>query len=314
MVRFRTLLTAFAAVLAGAIVAACGNTTAPPQNRANPASTSVTTSTGGAATFATITAGGVSATSTLPDASGVATVTETIGTSPFGGDVALATDRAAAAERAPAAASPTAIAYLQFVATVSVTFTGSPNISFTVPSIIPGDAYYLAVYQNGAWLAPAAGPAAINGDTVTFSPSAGTITIAPGTPVELALYATTAPTPTPTPTPVPTPVASPNSLVFGASAPTTQPFSVSESGDTANYTAAISCTPTATGTPDAYVAELVSTTATPNGSGTGTFTVQSGNDTGTCTVTVTDARSATATVSVAVDASNLTVSGKQRGH
>jgi hypothetical protein len=310
------------AALVVATLAACGTSTAPPQNlpapTASPASntTTATLSTSGATVFSTVTTSGISANSTLPAGSVAAAITETIATSPFDGDTALASGRlAAAAKRAAAGANLSATAYLQFSANETVTLTGSPTVAFTLPSIIAGDSYYLAAYESGAWVAPVAGPGTVSGDTVTFTGgSAGTTTIAPTAPLEVAIYATatTAPTPTPTPTPVPTPVASPTSLLFDAGNPTAQTFTVSETGDTANYTGAISCSTAPSGAN--FVAELSATTATPNGTGTATFTVQGGNEVGTCTVTVTDAYNATATIAVTVDASTVTVSGKSRQH
>jgi hypothetical protein len=318
------------ALLLGATLAACGNTTAPPQNLPAPTpssgasnTTTATLSSTAPTTFSTITASGISDSATLPAASTNATVTETIATSPFGSDAALSAKRAApAAQRQIADAALSATAYVQFSANQTVTVTGTTTITFTLPSITAGDAYYLAVYQNGAWIAPAAGPGTVSGNTVTFSGNNGTSTISPAAPLELALYATAAApptptptaTPTPTPTPVPTPVASPNSLLFDAGNPTTQTFTVSEAGDLANYTGAINCSTAPSGAN--FVAELTSATATPvqTGSGAATFTVQGGNEVGTCTVTVTDANSATATVAVTVDSSTITVSGHARGH
>ncbi|MGD1065182.1 MAG: hypothetical protein ABR975_00010 [Vulcanimicrobiaceae bacterium] len=312
------------AALVVATLAACGNATSPPQNRPAPGASDTTTatlSTTASTVFSTITISGISANSTLPPGSVAAIITETIATSPFDGDAALASSRlAAAAKRSAAALDPTAIAYVQFAANESVTLTGSPTITFTLPSITSGDSYDLAAYEDGAWVAPAAGPGTVNGDTVAFGGGAtGTVTITPGAPLELAIYATpTSPTPTPTPTasptptPVPTPVASPTSLLFDASNPTAQTFTVSEAGDTANYAGAITCsTAPAAGN---FVAELTAATATPNGAGTATFTVQGGDEVGTCTVTVTDANNATAAVAVTVDASTVTVSGKSRQH
>jgi hypothetical protein len=320
------------AALVVASLAACGSTTPAPQHLPAPGASDTTTATLSTTTstvFSTITISGISANSTLPPGGVAATITETIATSPFDGDAALASSRlAAATKRAAAGLDPTALAYVQFAANEAVTLTGAPTITFTLPSITPGDSYYLAAYEAGAWVAPAAGPGTVNGNTVAFGGgTTGTVTITPGAPLELAIYATpTSPTPTPTasptptptpiptptPTPAPTPLASPTSLLFDASNPTAQTFTVSEAGDTANYAGAITCsTAPAAGN---FVAELTAATATPNGAGTATFTVQGGNEVGTCTITVTDARSATATVAVAVDSSTVTVSGHGRQH
>src|SRR5580658_780445 len=309
-----------------ALLAACGGTTTPPRNEAGISDTaSVGTSTTTSVTVPTIGISGITSSATLPAASSVVTITETISTTPPDGATALGAARAAAALRQPASASYVAIAYIEFSANGTVTLDGQPGISFTLPSITPGDSYYLAAYQNATWDAPAAGPATVNGTTVSFPASnSGTLTITASTPIIIALYATTTPTPTPVPTPtptatpVPTPVVSPGALVFDANAPGTQNVVVSEAGDTAAYTAAIVCAETTPAPNPApaqnYVAQLQQTSATPNPSGSATFGVEGGGDPGTCTVTITDSRNATATVSVAVDATNLTVSGKSRQH
>ncbi|MGD0051327.1 MAG: hypothetical protein ABSD03_05830 [Vulcanimicrobiaceae bacterium] len=301
-----------------ALLAACGGTTTPPRNEAGISDTaSVGTSTTTSVTVPTIGISGITSSATLPAASSAVTITETISTTPPDGASALSAARAAQAQRQAAAVSLTAIAYIEFSASGTVTLNGEPGISFTLPSITPGDSYYLAAYVDGAWDAPAAGPATVSGTTVSFAAStSGTVTITTSTPIIIALYATTTPTPTPTPTPVPTPVVSPAALLFDADAPSTQNVVVSETGDTAAYTAAIVCvetTPVPNPAPaQNYVAQLPQTSATPNPSGAATFGVQGGGDPGTCTVTITDSRSATATVSVAVDAASLTVSGKSR--
>jgi|HubBroStandDraft_1064217.scaffolds.fasta_scaffold33881_2 hypothetical protein len=303
-----------------ALLAACGGTTTPPRNEAGISDTaSVGTSTTTSVTVPTIGISGITSSATLPAASSVVTITETISTTPPDGATALGAARAAAALRQPASASYVAIAYIEFSANGTVTLDGQPGISFTLPSITPGDSYYLAAYENATWDAPAAGPATVSGTTVSFPASTqGTLTITAATPIIVALYATTTPTPTPTPTPVPTPVVTPAALIFNAADPTTQNVVVSETGDTAAYTAAIVCaetTPVPNPAPaQNYVAQLPQASATPNPSGAATFGVEGGGDPGTCTVTITDSHSATVTVSVAVDAANLTVSGKSRQH
>ena len=181
----------------------------------------------------------------------------------------------------------------------------------------------------------AAGAGSVNGKTISFPLSTtGTTSITPAGPLTLALYSTTtasvtpapvmsatpAPTASATPTPVatatPVPVVSTSSLLFDATAPSTQNFTVSETADTAPFTAAIACTASGTivtPTTAAYVAQLAATTAA-SVNGSATFSVAGGNDLGTCTVTVTDAHGATANVSVAVDKSTLTISGNHRSY
>jgi hypothetical protein len=228
------------------------------------------------------------------------------------------------AARTPQDLTQTAILYVEFVTSTSVTLNGTPGISITLPSITAGASYYLADYSATAgWQAPVAGPGTTSGNTVSFASNAtATLQLSATVPLEIALYSVTgsatptptpspsgspSPSPSPTPTLAPTPVASPALLTFDAGTPTSAPFTVSETGDTAAFTAGINCTvapspsphptssasplPTPTPTPSGsgFVAALAATSATPTG-GVATFTVNSGSVPGTCTVTVTDAR------------------------
>lgn len=198
-----------------------------------------------------------------------------------------------------------------------MTIDGTPGVSFTLPSIAAGTSYFLASYGPGGWTYPAEGPGTVSGTTVSFPISVGgnTIAISPTSPVEVALYALTGPALTPT------------TLTFSAGSPTSAPFTVTEPGATAAFTAAISCaaaspspTPSpessdgpvsevrpqtvATATPTPFVAQLGATSETPTG-GVASFTVISGSQPGACSVVVTDAQSASSTETVDVDQTSL---------
>jgi len=114
------------------------------------------------------------------------------------------------------------------------------------------------------------------------------------------------------------PVASPGSLVFDASSPAPQTFTVSEAGDTAAFTSAITCSaasPAPSPAPsDAFVAQVTPASAAPSGATPATFTVNGGGLIGDCTVTITDANSQTTTVSVTVGETNLTINSRRRTH
>jgi hypothetical protein len=318
----------------GAMVACGGggvNTT--PIASPTASSQSVTTSTTTSTTIPTAYVAGISASTTLPPTNVIAAITESLSTSSFSGTPALSLARSVvSAARTPQVLTQTAILYVEFVTSTSVTLDGSPGISITLPSITAGATYYLAEYSATAgWQAPVAGPGTISGTTVSFASNTNaTLQLSPTVPLEIALYSVTGTaTPSPSPSPSPTPVASPAVLTFDAGTPTSAPFTVSETGDTAAFTAGINCTvapspsphptstasplptPTPTPTGSGFVATLGATSATPS-NGVATFTVNSGSAPGTCTVTVTDTRSATATVTVNVDSASIGIFSSHR--
>jgi len=325
-----------------AVLAACGNTTTPPRNvpatgstatptpaptsTPLPSSETVITSTTASSPLGEIGESGTTFTGSLPAASVVTQVTVTISATPPSGDPALSGPRASLgsargalhAARTPALETLTALAYLTLEANAAVTFDGIPAFSFTLPQIVSGDQYYLAVYQDGGWVPGADGPATVSGDSVTFpAMSTPDATLAANTPVTFALYATPAasatptptPTATPTPTPVATPVAAPTSIAFDLNAmPTPAPLTVSETGYAGSFFSAIACTQSPAGQTPAslpFVGEISPASGT-------TFIVTPGNETGSCTVTITDANSASITVPVTVSATNVGVFGTQR--
>jgi hypothetical protein len=72
------------------------------------------------------------------------------------------------AARTPQDLTQTAILYVEFVTSTSVTLNGTPGISITLPSITAGASYYLADYSATAgWQAPVAGPGTTSGNTVS---------------------------------------------------------------------------------------------------------------------------------------------------
>ena len=328
------------AVLLIAAVAACGSSsvTSVPQPSASSsgASTqSVTTSTTSTTSVPPLTVGGITASAVLPIASAAVPLSELVSTSPPGSTPALSAGRLAqSATRSPLDSAPTVLLYIELTSTASVTLNGTPSFSFTVPSVVAGASYYLGFYgtNNGTtgWQAPGDGPATVSGTTLTFAASStGSVTITPTTPAIVALYYTT-PTASPSASPSPAgsaaPALSPTSLTFDANAPSTQTFTVTESGDTAAYTAGIACVAASPSpvpspspspssapspTPSPFIAVLGATSATP-ASGVATFSVTSGSEVGSCTVTVTDANGATALETINVDESLLGVYSTHR--
>ena len=80
-----------------------------------------------------------------------------------------------------------------------MTIAAGTTFAFTVPAIVPGNVYALARYDasTSTWSRDYAGPATINGTTLTIT-LASAVTIAPGQSLVVALYTTAAATPTPT--------------------------------------------------------------------------------------------------------------------
>lgn len=82
--------------------------------------------------------------------------------------------------------------YFTFVSPVALTFNGYPGFTVTMPSSVntAGQQFFIAVYSNGAWVEPAAGPATVSGQQVTFAAVNATpgLTIPANIPLYVALY------------------------------------------------------------------------------------------------------------------------------
>jgi hypothetical protein len=310
-------LAGFGVLLAAAIsVVACtgGNKPEPFVAIATPApaSGSVTSSTSSTVALPSLSLSGIGVSGTLPTTNVAASISETLsisaptGVTPF------------AKRRDTATPAPTPFIYIELATSATVMLNGVPAFVFTLPSVVAGDSYYLAGSTNGtSWFSPVSGPATVSGTTVTFAAvTQQSIQITAGQPVYIALFAVpTGSLATPTPLPSPTPVASPASvtLTAGGSAAT---FGVSETNDTAAFTATISCTPNPAvpsplPTSNVFVAQ-VTASATPAAGGVATFTVTPGNETGACTITVTDANNASISVPVTVNTTGAIIYGKSR--
>ncbi len=304
------------AILVTAAFAACGGGGVDTTPLAAPPSQSGTTSTSTNTSLPPASSGGVTASVVFPPTSSTTTITETVSNHTFGGiPVLSAATRAAQGSRSPlAAVLPFPVLYVQFVSSSSVTLDGTPGVTFTVASVPAGTTYFLAEYNGTAWTYPVGNAGTVSGTSVSFPVSTTNqgLTISPAAPIEVALYSITGPALTPT------------TLTFDAGNPTSAPFTVTEPGATAAFTAAISCA-TASPVPEpsgsslpasevrpqivqatpspgpTFVAQLGATSATP-ANGVATFTVSSGTYPGTCSVVVTDAQSASSTATVNVDA------------
>ena len=89
---------------------------------------------------------------------------------------------------------------MTFAAPTTVTLNGIPALVFSLPSVTPGDAYYLALEDaqtNGAWQLAVSGPGSVSGNTVSFPLESGSVQILANQSAVFALYATTAPSPSP---------------------------------------------------------------------------------------------------------------------
>jgi hypothetical protein len=182
--------------------------------------------------------------------------------------------------------------------------TGAITITPTVPLLV-------ALYSVAAGSTP--GPIASNSPLpVASPPPTASPSPAPHASASASPGASATPSPSAAPTATPLPSVAPATLTFDANAPTTAPFTVTETGDTAAFTATIACAPAPSPSPSGspspapapFVAELGAASATPTG-GVAMFSVTSGNEPGICTIVVTDAHGATATETVDVDAVSL---------
>ena len=154
---------------------------------------------------------------------------------------------------------------------------------------------------------------------VTSTPSAApsaTPSAAPSATPSPVATATATASPTPTPAPHPAPIgAAPNQLSFSSAS--TQSVAVSESGNTAGYTASWTCAPgAAIGVNGSPSASGLSTISGPAPSTTLSVSAASGPTVATnpaCTITVTDpANSKSVSIQVSITITNLNITGTKR--
>jgi hypothetical protein len=292
-----------AVAVIAALVAACSGgagTGSAPVSPAGSSSASVTTSTTVVTTLPAITGNGYSFAGSLATTSTGVVLSEAIAANPPSGIPALFEARTVQNRQIAVATptpTPTPINYVTLSVPITIEIAPGTAISWTLPQITAGVSYMLAVNNGSGWTSAIAGPATINGTTVTFS-ALPTFTLTAGTPTILALYSIIT-VPPPTPSPVPTPVVSPASITFSIGAsPTPASVSVVESNYTGNFTSAINCTaspsPSPVPTTNPFVAQVSPAT------GLATFAVTSGKETGTCSASFTDANNATVSIPVTV--------------
>ena len=200
--------------------------------------------------------------------------------------------------------------YVGVTSNVDLTLPSGLSFAITVPSrlIVPGNSYYIVYYDRllNDWIVYA-GPASVNGNTVTFTANGGPITLKANVRSWFALITTTVPIPTPSATPVPGALnVSPNPIaVNGLGSNNARTVTVSENpyAPPRQFGESDTCSP-ASGT----IATI--TTSNPQGP-SATYTV-TGIKGGSCDATFTDAFSQSVTAHVVVTAGGFTINGHQR--
>ncbi|HWT06497.1 MAG TPA: hypothetical protein VN224_12120, partial [Xanthomonadales bacterium] len=210
--------------VAAAALVACGGgaTNAPPVDSvptASPggpftASTSTTltlTPGAGPTTVPLPTGGGFGGTVTIPAPAAAVTATLTFTIQNFApvsdGIPAASNARIPQGARAVRALpAHTTLLYVGVASNADITLPSGLSFSLTVPSqlIVPGNSYYVVYYNHllNDWIVYA-GPASINGSTVTFTANSGPLALKANVRSWFALITTTVPIPTPSATPVP---------------------------------------------------------------------------------------------------------------
>lgn len=304
-----------------AALAACsgGGVNTTPATPTTNTTGSGTTSTTAAVPLPPVTTAGITTNVVLPAASiaGAKVALTTSVSAPSGiSPLSKARSVAQSTRTTQSAPPPNPILYVQFTSDETVTLSGTPAISFILPTVDPNATYYLALDTAGGWTVPALGPATVSGTTVIFAQTSTQVTLTANVPTTLALYSLSA-----------APVATPNVLTFDATSPTLQSFTVAESGYTGTFTATMGvCTaatpppegsaatptpvPTATGAspaPSPFIASVAPTPNTP-----GSFDVTSGSEAGQCFVTVSDSAGVTSQVEVDVDQAQIGIYSTHR--
>lgn len=195
----RSYLARAVCVLSALTLSACGGggmrAVAPPASAPGPgttqqstASTSFTATTA-AAKHDLAPAGGITGTISLTAASATSTMTATSSTTAPSGAYTQSS------LRSPQSGTLTFYFYVTLVTPVTITFTGIPGFSLTLPSTIPttGRSFFYAISDptvtNVAQEFRTEGPATVSGQTVTFDPTANPITLQAGKPYVVTFYA-----------------------------------------------------------------------------------------------------------------------------
>lgn len=120
--------------------------------------------------------------------------------------------------------------YESFSSPVSITFASVPGFTIALPSTVStsGQQFYVALYASGGWSKGIEGPATVSGQTLTFAPSGGALTLSANTTYYFAIYSL--------PAPAAAVVVNPASLSF-TSTGTPATVTVTESGYTGAFTA-----------------------------------------------------------------------------
>ena len=260
--------------------------------------------------------GGFSGTVTFPAPTAAVTATLTFTIQNFApvsdGIPAASTARIPQGARAiRALPAHTTLLYVGVVSNADITLPSGLSFSLTVPAqlIVPGNSYYIVSYDRlfNDWIVYA-GPASVNGSTVTFPASSGPLTLKANARSWFALITTTAPIPTPSATPVPGALnASPNPVaVNGLGSNNARTITVSENPYPAprQFGESDTCNP-----PSGTIATI--TTSNPQGP-SAQYTV-TGIKGGSCDATFVDAFGQSTTVHIVVTAGGFTINGHQRG-
>jgi hypothetical protein len=293
-----------------------GSTPAPGGPFTASSTTTLTLTPGAAPTTVPLpTGGGFSGTVTFPaPASAVtATLTFTIQNfAPVSDSIpAAATARIAQAVRSVRALPAHAtLLYVGVSSNADITLPNGLSFSLSVPaqSIVAGNSYYIVFYDRllNDWIVYA-GPASINGNTVTFSANNGPLTLKANVRSWFALITTTVPIPTPSATPVPGALnASPNPVaVDGVGPNNARTVTVSENPypPPRQFGESDTCDP-----PSGTIATVI--TSNPQGP-SATYTV-TGIKGGSCDATFIDAYNQSATVHIVVTAGGFTINARKR--
>ena len=259
--------------------------------------------------------GGFSGTVTFPAPAAAVTATLTFTIQNFAplsdGIPAASTARVPQGVRATQALpAHTTLLYVGVTSNGDVTLPSGLSFSVTVPSrlLVPGNSYYIVYFDRllNDWIVYA-GPASVNGNTVTFTANSGPLTLKANVRSWFALITTTVPIPTPSATPVPGALnVSPNPVaVNGLGANNARTVTVSENPYPAprQFGESDTCSP---------VSGTIATVVTSNPQGpSATYTV-TGLKGGSCDATFTDAYNQSTIAHIVVTAGGFTINSRAR--
>jgi hypothetical protein len=215
----------------------------------------------------------------------------------------MAARRRSASRRDALPSGASVLLYETLTSPVTITFSATPELDLTLPPTVStsGVQFFIAAYDPASeqWQEPAAGPATVSGQNLTFASESVPFTMQANVTYTIALYSAPAVQPTATPPSSSTITLSPSSLSLAVNQIGT--FTASEASYTGAFTAVVG-----SGTCEVWAPNGSYVNGVPSAPD-GAFDVDLA-DTTPCSITVSDVNGNTASITVTAAVSAMSIS------